>query len=507
MRNMMIAIIMAAALLPLASAATISVSQAGADAGTVMKGLAFTVTVSGISSSGTVALSLPPGFSTEESTTKSFSEGTSSVSWTAIMADQKLSAQTIGATVTTGGSPENLASSAFDVVLPPSFVASATPSSFSASNYNGTYYANITFTVQNWGETIAKDVVATLLRPTNLGVVSGYSDAQTIGTITGGTGGSGESKGLSWKLYASSAVSGSLQIFLTSSNTETLTTSIPFSLSFVTTTTVAEEAADSTGPVSGQSTTTTIATASQFWPNMTKGSYYSLSDIPVDIGFTTINISLKNSSTNVRITVTRLAAKPSFIASDAPGTSYKYIEVSPVNLQDSNIESAKIRFSVEKWWLNLNNLDKTGVLLYRYSGGSWQRLNTTIIGETSNYDNYEAVTPGFSTFAISVGAAGSTATTTTVIGGAEAPGSEETAGNNETGGQTGGEQGLGTADSAYLGTAFVVVIIIIIAAIAFLKKDEIQKHMKKIKPSRKKDTHQKQPPNAHVGEHKETEKK
>lgn len=488
-------------LLPIANAASISVSQAGADSGTVMKGIAFTVSVSGLSSSGTVALTLPSGFSTSESTTKTFSEGSTSVSWTTVVADQKLTAQTIHATITTGGSPENVETSSFDVLLPPSFSASVSPSSFSTTGYNGTYYANVTFTVQNWGETIAKDVVATLSRPSGLSLVSGYYDSQSIGTITGGAGGSGESKGISWRFYATSTVSGNLNIILTSSNTETITTSVPFSLSFYTTTTTVSNETGSTGPAGGSQTSTTVPLTTRNWTSMTTGSFYALTDIPSDIGFSSVNVSVKNNLSNVRLTVTKLLAKPSYITPNVPGTAYKYIEVSPVNLAESNIATAKIRFIVEKWWMDLNKFDKTGISLYRYSSGSWQKLNTSIIGETSNYYNYEAATPGFSTFAISAGAAGSAATTTTVTGSSETS-AEETTATTTTASAAGDIFSTG-ADGGYSGIIIILLIIVIIGSIAFLKKDEIKKQIGKIK-ARKKDYKPKHP---HAEEHKETEKK
>jgi len=87
-----------------------------------MKGKPFTVTVSGLSYFGTVTLLLPSGFSSSEGLTKSFSSGTSTVSWTTIVANQKLSAQTISATITVPGSPSTATSNSFDVLLLPTTI-------------------------------------------------------------------------------------------------------------------------------------------------------------------------------------------------------------------------------------------------------------------------------------------------------------------------------------------------------------------------------------------------
>ena len=50
-----------------ASAASVAVTQAGADSGSVMKGQSFTISVTGLSGSGTVSVTgYPSGFSLDE---------------------------------------------------------------------------------------------------------------------------------------------------------------------------------------------------------------------------------------------------------------------------------------------------------------------------------------------------------------------------------------------------------------------------------------------------------
>ncbi len=394
-------------------AASISISQAGADAGTVMKSNAFTATVSGLSSSGSVALTLPTGFSTTESTSKSYGEGTTSVSWTTVIADQKLTGQTISATITIAGSPETVQTSSFDVVLPPSFVSSASPSSFSATNQTGTYYANITFNVQNWGETTANDVVATIAPPSGMSLVSGYSAAQSIGTISGGPGGSGESKGVSWRLSASSSVSGNIAITLTSSNADSSAISIPTSIAFLITATTVASVSDS--PSGSQTTTTTILPRKvQTWSSMAAGAEYNITNFEMSMPLRTITIRTSGSASNVRITITSLSAKPSSIVGNANGSVYKYFDITSENLSSSSINFSKIVFDVEKVWISSNSLDKNSVILSRYYNNTWNELQTSYLNSTSNYHIYEAITPGFSTFAISAKAL--VATTTTVSG-------------------------------------------------------------------------------------------
>ena len=163
----------------------------------------------------------------DESNTKTFSS--SSVSWTTVVANQRVSAQTISATITVAGSPESATSNSFDVILPPSIVTSVNPASISNPASGSTY--SVQLNIQNYGETIAKDVVVTIDLPTGISLSSG-SETQTISTIEGGAGGSGESVGISWTLLAgSNVVNSTITITISPSNTdskiETINVTVP----------------------------------------------------------------------------------------------------------------------------------------------------------------------------------------------------------------------------------------------------------------------------------------
>ena len=57
-------------------------------------------------------------------------------------------------------------------------------------------------------------------------------------------------------------------------------------------------------------------------------------------------------------------------------------------------------FRVTKTWLTQNKLESADVSLYRYKDDAWNELSTKVISTDATYVNYEAVTPGFSYFAI-----------------------------------------------------------------------------------------------------------
>jgi PGF-pre-PGF domain-containing protein len=128
-----------------------------------------------------------------------------------------------------------------------------------------------------------------------------------------------------------------------------------------------------------------------------------------DTGITELYIAVKNSTGYVSITVEKLLQKPTDVGTDVSGRVYRYIKITKENLVDENLDRPKIKFKIEKSWINANNIGVTTIALYRYSSGAWNKLTTTKLSEDNTYVYFEAETPGFSYFAIS----GQALTTTT----------------------------------------------------------------------------------------------
>lgn len=130
------------------------------------------------------------------------------------------------------------------------------------------------------------------------------------------------------------------------------------------------------------------------------------------VDFSEINVQVANKVSQVYLTVTKLDTKPT----GAPDLQkvYNYFNVVKENLNDQDISSAKIKFKVQKSWMTSNGVDASSVALFRYSGGSWNQLTTTKLSEDSNYTYFEAATPGFSYFAISLKTSQATTTTSPV---------------------------------------------------------------------------------------------
>ncbi len=118
-----------------------------------------------------------------------------------------------------------------------------------------------------------------------------------------------------------------------------------------------------------------------------------------DTPISEIKILVRSTVLNVKITVEKLSQKPAEIAA-AGGTAYQYFNIDNTNLADSNVARATLKFDVPVSWINENQIDKSTIALNRYSGGAWNKLATTLLQEGATSLKFEAVTPGFSTFAV-----------------------------------------------------------------------------------------------------------
>ncbi len=218
----------------LASAAlnpTVTISQSGADDGTVIFGREFTVTLTVDESANEATLSFGDydnAFSVVENRTRTMS-GTS-VSWTVTPVIDVNGVQA-SVRVTASSSGSTGVSSVFDVVTPPSIDVTVSPSSLSVDP-DGVYV--ITARVHNSGETTLRDVIASInLGSTGMSLSSGVSQSHSLGDISGGAGGTGGVKTTSWVINAGSTPSsGSITVTVTSFNADSKSVVIPVTSSY-----------------------------------------------------------------------------------------------------------------------------------------------------------------------------------------------------------------------------------------------------------------------------------
>lgn len=138
---------------------------------------------------------------------------------------------------------------------------------------------------------------------------------------------------------------------------------------------------------------------------------------PTDTKLTEIQIQVKTRVVASELSVEKYDSNPADAATDAPGIVYRYMSVSFTKIDDSNVQSANIKFKIEKSWIEQNSVDASSAALYRYSGGVWNKLQTVKTGEDGIHVYYEAATPGFSYFAISAEKAATPATSATIAPG------------------------------------------------------------------------------------------
>ncbi len=94
------------------------------------------------------------------------------------------------------------------------------------------------------------------------------------------------------------------------------------------------------------------------------------------------------------------------------GIAYAFLEIEVENTEGAKIEG-RIECKVLKSWIVDNSIDETTVTLCRFDEAEgWQVLATSKTGEDSDFMYFEAVTPGFSLFAITGERAVATAAST-----------------------------------------------------------------------------------------------
>jgi len=173
--------------------------------------------------------------------------------------------------------------------------------------------------------------------------------------------------------------------------------------------------------------TTRIATKTVAWTEVLANAQKTMNVGVDELFMTTIKFTLANRETDVSINV-KEASEPENTLSNA----YKYIQIT-ASFNNDNVVNALINFKVDKAWMSQNGYEVNNIALYRYHNNEWQKLTTSYVSQDSNNNNYQAETPGFSTFAI-----GPKKVTTTGTG------TETGTGTGTEGTNTGNETGTGT---------------------------------------------------------------
>ncbi|RME55092.1 PGF-pre-PGF domain-containing protein, partial [Candidatus Woesearchaeota archaeon] len=117
------------------------------------------------------------------------------------------------------------------------------------------------------------------------------------------------------------------------------------------------------------------------------------------IGVESVELKLKEDANGVKIVLSKLSSLPANLTSPE-GKVYRYLEFDNQNLPDEKIEQAKIKFKVERSWMNSNGFNSEDIVLSRYSNNAWQDLETKSTKLEQDVVYFEAITTGFSYFVI-----------------------------------------------------------------------------------------------------------
>ena len=79
----------------------------------------------------------------------------------------------------------------------------------------------------------------------------------------------------------------------------------------------------------------------------------------------------------------------------------QYFNITTKNLANSIIKTATIEFEVNESWLNKNGADASDVVMKHFTT-AWDPLPTKLIGKLEEEYSYQATTPSFSLFAITL---------------------------------------------------------------------------------------------------------
>ncbi len=120
----------------------------------------------------------------------------------------------------------------------------------------------------------------------------------------------------------------------------------------------------------------------------------------VDESVKAIDFSTSTGLETFSVIAETIAEKPEGVPElSTPVLNYMHIET---DLPRDAISFASIKFEVPKLFVTENSLTTSQIALSRLVGEDWVKLKTSLVGESASAYFFEAITPGFSYFAITV---------------------------------------------------------------------------------------------------------
>jgi len=127
-----------------------------------------------------------------------------------------------------------------------------------------------------------------------------------------------------------------------------------------------------------------------------------IKDVPTAAVFSLTKIQEIKITTNKRVLLTEITIEElgNSTTTKPEGKLYQYINITKVNLTDSDISKVEIKFKVSKSWIEANNVDPNTIKLIKYSGSKWNDINTSLRFSDNNYYYYNSTSDSLSMYAI-----------------------------------------------------------------------------------------------------------
>ncbi|WP_440946116.1 PGF-pre-PGF domain-containing protein [Methanosarcina sp. T3] len=116
-----------------------------------------------------------------------------------------------------------------------------------------------------------------------------------------------------------------------------------------------------------------------------------------------VSFDSKKTAGKTTTIVEQLKNKSSLVSELPEGEVYRSFNVWVGNsgfATEKNIENPVIGFKVEKAWLQDKKIDRTSIILNRYSDEKWEQLPANLSGEDDEFLYFTSDLPGFSSFSI-----------------------------------------------------------------------------------------------------------
>ncbi len=181
-----------------------------------------------------------------------------------------------------------------------------------------------------------------------------------------------------------------------STNASTLTSVVPVS---------ASGGGSGGGGGGGSSSSTTTTTTEEATPvvapvvSSTTINSLELRTVRISDAIVSGIVLIPNSQVGVPIfAVSKISSAP--VGVESLSGVYGYLSIEATGLDKSRMNYIGIKFSVPKEWLKSNGFAPEKVVLNRLVANQWTQLFTSLKSDAGDHYEYEAKTPGFSTFAI-----------------------------------------------------------------------------------------------------------